>query len=300
MINQIHSFSRYLPVNKEAERWEIYCNDAGYSQTPAGSTYPPQPESHPKAYADTVATGRILMEFQAVYISSGKGWYEGPDRSRKSIKAGDLFLLFPGVRHAYSPDPETGWHEYWVGFAGHHANRLYENGIISADKPVHNIGLNQDVMADFEQIIQLCRQQPPGFQVLLGALVLQLLAHVHACEIRAKTTHEESEYVETARSIMRMHVEDSIEVGDIALEIGISYQRLLDLFQDYTGLTPYQYFLKLRIHRAKELLLDRSLSIKEVATQMNFDNQYYFSRLFRKKTGMPPSEWRIMGYDDSE
>ena len=148
-------------------------------------------------------------------------------------------------------------------------------------------------------MIQSCRQQPPGFQVLLGALVLQLLAHVHACEIRARTTHKDSEYVETARSIMMMHVDEGIEVEDIAAEIGMTYQRLLDLFRDYTGLTPYQYFLQLRIHRSKELLMDRSLSIKEVATRMNFDNQYYFSRLFRKKAGMSPSEWRETGDDES-
>ncbi len=300
MVNQIGSFSRYLPVNKEAERWDIYCNDAGYAQALAGSPYPPLPENHPKVYAATVATGRVLMEFQAVYISSGKGWFEDSDRVRHPISAGALFLLFPGIRHAYSPNIETGWHEYWVGFAGNHAVRLYENGLISAGNPIHHIGLNQDVMADFEQAIQLCRQQPPGFQVLLGALVLQLLAHIHICEIRSKITHRDSEYVQIARSIMMLHIEDGIEVGSIAAEIGMSYQRLLELFHDYTGLTPYQYYLQLRIHRAKELLQDHSLSIKEVSSRMNFDNQYYFSRLFKKKTGLSPSAWRLAGNNENK
>lgn len=295
MVHLINSFSRYLPVNKEAERWEIYCNDAGYSQAPAGSKYPPHPENHPETYSATVSTGRMLMEFQVVYIRSGRGWYEGPDKIRHDISAGDLFVLFPGIRHAYSPDIETGWHEYWVGFAGRHASRLYENGLISAQKPIHHIGLNQDIMADFEQIILLCRSQPPGFQVLLGALVLQLLAHIHVCDIQAKTTHGDSEYVESARSIMMMHVEDGIEVEDIADELGMSYTRLLKLFRDYTGMTPYQYFLQLRIHQAKEMLHDPSLSVKEISSQLNFDNQYYFSRLFKKKTGMSPSKWRLAG-----
>ena len=60
----------------------------------------------------------------------------------------------------------------------------------------------------------------------------------------------------------------------------------------YTGLTPYQYFLQLRIHRAKELLQDPRLSVKEVSARMMFENQYYFSRLFRKKTGLSPTQWR--------
>ena len=292
MTGQVHTFSRYLPVNNEAVRWEIYCNDAGYTQVPAGAVYPPMPEAHPKAYAATVATGRILREFQAVYISSGRGWFEGADQKRHSVSAGDLFLLFPGVRHAYSPSPETGWHEYWVGFAGNHALRLRENGLITPEKPIHRIGLNQEVMVDFEQAIQLCRLQPPGFQVLLGAIVIQLLAHIHACGIRAKTTHGDRECVETARSIMLMRLERGIDVENIAAEVGLSYSRLRRIFQHYTGLTPYRYFLQLRIRRAKELLQEHRLSIKEIASRMNFENQYYFSRLFKKKTGLSPSQWR--------
>ena len=67
MTDQVHTFSRYLPVNNEALRWEIHCSDAGYAQVPAGTVYPPMPETHPKAYAATVTTGRVLREFQVVY-----------------------------------------------------------------------------------------------------------------------------------------------------------------------------------------------------------------------------------------
>ena len=63
-------------------------------------------------------------------------------------------------------------------------------------------------------------------------------------------------------------------------------------FRRYTGLTPYQYFLQLRIHRAKELLSDPDVQVKEVAARLRFDNQYYFARLFKKKTGVTPSAWR--------
>jgi AraC-like DNA-binding protein len=250
------------------------------------------PDSHPKAYSETVATGRVLREFQVVFISSGSGWLENAEGVRTDIVAGDMFMVFPGIRHAYRPNPESGWHDYWVGFSGKHANRLYENGLFSPEKPVHHIGIDQDVMADFEHIIHLCRQQPPGFQVLLGALVLQLLAHIHVCEIRSRTTHGDSDLVETARSLMLLHLEEGIDVKEIAGEIGVSYPRMLEIFQLYTGLTPYQYFLQLRIHRAKEHLRDKTLSIKEISSRLNFENQYYFSRLFKNKTGYSPSEWR--------
>ncbi len=288
----LHSFSRYLPISDEAVRWGIHCHDAGYTQIPPDSSYPPRPEKHPRSYIASVTTGRILREFQIVYISAGKGWFEGPEESRSDIVAGDIFLLFPGVRHAYSPDTHVGWNEYWVGFSGSHVTNLYENGSISTTEPILHIGLQQKILEDFDQIIRLCREQIPGFQMLLGALIYQLLAHIHSIRLQKKISCGDNKLVDAARSIMMIHAEDGIEVEDIAAEVGVSYKHLLCIFKNYTGMTPYQYFLQLRIQQAKELLSSSTLSIKEIAFRMNFENQYYFSRLFKKKTGVSPLKWR--------
>ena len=294
MNSHINSFLRYLPVNTDALLWEVYCNNAGYTQVPPGTTYPVEPEKHPRKYALNVVNGRILREYQVVYITSGSGWFKDDISGQHTIKAGDMFMLFPGVKHAYSPLPDTGWQEYWVGFSGNHIDRLLRNGLFNISKPIHQIGLNQKILVDFEQIMQLCRQQPPGFQIQLGTIVLQLLAHMHTSEINLRTNQSESEIVQTARSIMTLHVDDSIEVEQIAGELGLEYTHFLDIFKHYTGLTPYKYFLQLRIQRAKELLETPGLSIKEVSGIMNFENQYYFSRIFKKKTGYAPSDWRTL------
>ncbi len=294
MISHSNTFSRYLPINTESLFWEIYCNDAGYAQVAPGADYPPEPGKHPKDYALNVVTGRILREYQIVYITAGSGWFEDEITGRRDIKAGDIFMLFPGKKHAYCPMPDTGWQEYWVGFSGAHADRLYKKGLFNHEKPVHHLGLNQEIMVDFEQIIHFCRQQPPSFQVRLGVLILQLLAHINVSEMQLQTTHEDSELVQTARSVMQLHIDEGIKINQISNELGVGYTHLLRIFQQYTGLTPYKYFLQLRIHRAKHLLENPSLSIKEVAAIMNFENQYYFSRIFKSKTGCAPSQWRAL------
>lgn len=290
--SQQKSFSRYLPVNSEALRWEIHCNDAGFSRVPAGSSYPLVPEDHPRSHAATVVTGRVLEEFQVVYITAGRGVFECENQGEVHVSAGDAFILFPGVRHRYQPLREIGWHEYWVGFSGEHPHRLWRNGVFSPRQSLYSIGFQQEVLADFEQIIQLCRRQTPGFQVRMGALVLQLLAHIHAIETTSRTSAGDSSRIHEARQIMLDHLDTGMSVEDIAVRAGVGYNDLLSLFRQYTGLTPYQYFLQMRIHRAKELLKNRNISVKEVAAIMNFENQYYFSRIFHRKTGMSPTEWR--------
>jgi AraC-like DNA-binding protein len=62
--------------------------------------------------------------------------------------------------------------------------------------------------------------------------------------------------------------------------------------KNFTGISPRQYFLQLKVMRARELLITTDQSIKEISYQLGFDSIYYFSRFFKQKTGMSPSEFR--------
>jgi len=57
-------------------------------------------------------------------------------------------------------------------------------------------------------------------------------------------------------------------------------------------MTPYQYYIQIKIYKAESLLEQQDLSVKEVAYKIGFEDQYYFSRLFKNKTGVSPSEWK--------
>ena len=69
--------------------------------------------------------------------------------------------------------------------------------------------------------------------------------------------------------------------------IGYSYFR--KMFKIYTGIAPAQYQLDLKIRRAREMLLISDKSIKEIAYELGFNSIHYFSRIFKKKTGVSPS-----------
>jgi len=79
----------------------------------------------------------------------------------------------------------------------------------------------------------------------------------------------------------------------VANKLKMSSSYLGEVFKSYTGMTPYQYFLHLKVNKAKEFLEKDELSIKEIAFKLAFDDQFYFSRLFKKKTGVPPSQWTM-------
>lgn len=288
------SYAKYLPVNEQAILWELYGKDAGFTNIKPGSEYPPLPDTHPKGYAEKVRSGRILREYQVVYITSGKGWFKNSYVGMQEIRAGDIFIIFPEVLHSYSPYRDTGWHEYWVGFSGDHAYRLQRNGLFSPANPIYHIGLDTSIITDFEEIIQVCRQRTPGFQINLGVKILQLLAHILITEHTAKVPTKDEDIVTRVQNLMEFHIDDGMEIEQITSELAVNYQYLLKIFKNQTGFTPYQYYLNLRIARAQDILLHTNLRIKEVAAQMNFENQYYFSKIFKKKTGYSPSDWKAV------
>jgi AraC-like DNA-binding protein len=290
-------FSKYLTFSERDQRWGIYCTGLGWTMVQPGSPYPPEPAQHPLRYLRAWKKGpqarRVLdAEFQLHYVTRGQGvFYQGVSKSWR-IGAGSVFLLFPGVPHWYSPDKEIGWDEHWVGFSGEYPMSLMERGFLTPRRPVLHVGLYESLIDDFQDLVDIGRSEPPAFQQRLGALVVTLLAQIRSFAKEKKFGSDTEEIVRRARFRLVENLHEPLDIEEFARELGLDYASFRKLFKAYTGLSPYQYFLQLKIHRAQHLLQEDALSVKEVAFMLGFDNQYYFSRIFKKKTGCSPSEWQ--------
>lgn len=227
-----------------------------------------------------------------MYITRGEGFFESSHCERQDVKPGTVFLLFPGEQHAYRPSLDTGWDEYWVGFKGNYPDMLRRRGVISVNRPFFRVGLHASLEECFARIFEIVRAEEPGFQVELGAEVVQLLTKLHCIVIRHRVSSADEELVSRARLTMHQRIDRPMDTSKFAGELGVSYQTLLTSFKAHTGLSPYQYFLQLKIHRAKELLQDTTTSVKEVAYALHFDSPFHFSRVFKQKTGVSPSTWK--------
>ena len=77
--------------------------------------------------------------------------------------------------------------------------------------------------------------------------------------------------------------------------VGLSSSYLCRIFKEETGLSMNAYITNLRMSKAGELLNDTNSYIKEVAISVGFEDQLYFSRLFKRYYGVTPSEYRKPG-----
>lgn len=250
---------------------------------------------HPKQY-DVVEfweRGRILSEFQVIYVTRGEGIFQSASSRAQPVRAGEVFMLFPGEWHRYRPNPKIGWDEHWLGFDGDYARQLLRQGLFSPAEPLFHLGMGSDLLAAFARAMEFVRMDLPGIQQSLAAIVLEILGRIytaHRTRSLAKDRHDL--IVNEAKLLIAERLHITIDPLQLARHLGSSYSALRQTFKLHTGFSLHEYQLVLRINEAKQLLAGTRLPVKAVAEKLGFNSAYYFSRLFKKKTGCPPQHWR--------
>lgn len=287
MIN----YYKYLPVSEEDQQWGLYVLNAGCNSIREAGNYPHP--SHPAHHHFRWEKGRVLEEFQLIYISRGEGVFESAHCALTTVKAGTVLLLFPGEWHRFRPSA-AGWDEWWVGFTGDVAARLLENRFISPEAPLLQTGQQRDVQQFLSDIIDHARAEKPGYQPFIAGGVMHLLGFLHARSKQASLEHEDvpEAQVHKAMQIIRANADQRLSIEKVAEETCVSYAWLRKAFRKYTGIAPGQYLLQLKIERAKSLLADPARSVKEIAADTGFESAFYFSKIFKVKTGLSPDAYR--------
>jgi AraC-like DNA-binding protein len=100
--------------------------------------------------------------------------------------------------------------------------------------------------------------------------------------------------LERAVALMRERLASNLTSIDLQRATGIASSQLHTLFRELTGYSPMEYLRRLRVERARELLANPSLSIKEVADGAGFSDPNHFSRVFARLDGIPPTAYRAL------
>jgi AraC-like DNA-binding protein len=282
----------YLPDRREHGPWECTATSVGHEHVLPGSPYPPR--RHPVDHHFTWENGRVLNAYQLVYITEGRGYFESAiSRKRQQIEGGCILILFPGIWHRYSPDPKTGWTESWIECRGRAFDRARATKLLRPERPIVRVGLLPELLQCFEHCHSLAQGRSAESQAMLSTLGLHLLSILQAAHrLHRNVCRPIDEKIQEAQLIIARRYHETILVEELARELHIGYSYFRQVFKAQTGLSPKQYQLQLRLHKAQDFLANTSRSVSEIAEILGFNTAYHLSSQFKNHVGLAPLIWR--------
>ena len=287
------SYYVYLGIPRTQEDpWECTATSVGYERVRPGSPYPPR--RHPVDHHFNWEQGRVLAAYQLVYVTEGQGTFES-DASPKChrIEAGAVMTLFPGIWHRYAPDPKTGWVEQWIECCGPAFDRARSSGLLRSERPVWRVGLPPELLQAFERCHALAQQRSAGVQALLSTMGLHPLSVLlRAAQSHSGAPRTTDHKIAQAQGLLARRYHEPVSVERLARELNVSYSSFRQAFKAQTGISPKQYQLRIRLHKAQDFLANTSKSVGEIADILGFDSAFHLSKQFKDSTGLAPQAWR--------
>lgn len=236
---------------------------------------------------------RGRLDFQLLYVASGKAhfYFNGTE---EIVTAGHMVIYRPKEEQRYYyygvDQPEV----YWVHFTGNNVkNILRQYGIVDSSHVIYT-GTSLEYKRIFTQMIQelqMCKENYEELLVLLLRQIFILIRRHSASRPKAINSYLENE-MERAVKHFHEHYNTAISIEDYAASRGMSASWFIRSFKEFTGSTPMQYILAIRMMNAQNLLETTEYNVTEIGNIVGYDNPLYFSRLFKKQNGVSPSEFR--------
>lgn len=255
---------KYLIVNDMDRKFGLWVNTVGYQSIPPDSPYPLK--EHPSGYYFNAEKGRVLREYQLVYITKGRGLFSSDSTPERQVCKGRLMVLFPGQWHTYYPLRQTGWTEYYIGFEGPVIDTIVGDAFLSQERQILEVGINEELVSLFSRALEVAEADKISAQQYLSGIVLHMIGMI--LSISKNKVFEMSDVdqkIEQAKILMNENVSGNIDPEELAMRLNISYSWFRRVFKEYTGYAPAKYFQELKLRKAKQMLVGTSQSVKEIS-----------------------------------
>ena len=222
--------------------------------------------------------GRV--DYHILYIERGV-CHVTLGTTEQEAGAGSVIVFHPGEPQIYRFRAVDKSISHYIHFTGRGGVRFFDMGIS------HRY---EEISAEMEREYTM---KQPCYETICAALLMELLGLIaRKYSLRNINVSRRSEHrISSACRKIYDNLSSPPTVDELAADCCLSKSRFSHLFREVTGRSPHEFILSLRMEKAKELLTT-DMSIKEVAAAVGFEDQNYFSRMFRKYTGAAPSAGR--------
>ena len=235
---------------------------------------------------------RVFGQYALVYVTCGKGELRDTLGLCTSVNAGDLIFVFPEIGHTYGPHEGQMWDETFVVFGGPVFDLWRESRLLDPTRPILHL---EPVEFWSRQLIDTVWSVPQsGSESALIRIcrLQQFIADARRHGNGRAEGEKNSAWLSHAKVLLESELARQPEFDRISQQLGMSYDGFRKRFAREMGISPGKYRSQYRISQACLLLATQPLTLKEVAAQLGFSDEFHLSKRFKQIIGMPPQEFR--------
>ena len=230
------------------------------------------------------------------YIIEGRG-YLNVDGENYAATAGDVYILRKGTTHTYWSDARVPWVKIFFNVRGSLAEKLLDEYQLGGTGKVvlEASGMEQDFR---DMLAGLSDQELPQTErfdraaVKFLAILQKLTNKQRVAEIHKGNMVSVENEMNRLVEYVTMNPKRIVSNQELADVIFRSKDYVIKRFFANFGVTPYDYQIQQKVFSAKNMLANTNLSVKEIASSLGYEDQHYFSYMFKKRCGTSPTQYR--------
>jgi len=229
------------------------------------------------------------------YVVDGKGEFNIQGQ-RFPVKANDFVIINPQVEHTELSSPDEPLEYIVLGIRGLSFSNL--TPVSEGGHPFSFFNLRdeqKDILRYLNAMVQEATSQQMSYELvchnLLEILLIKILRHQHF-DLEVGKQSKATKDISFIKHYLETYYHESIQLEDLASMTHLSRFYISHSFKKEIGMSPMEYLIDIRIKESKILLRTTNYSISQVADIVGFTTPTYFSKQFRKSTGISPTDYR--------
>lgn len=258
---------------------ELYFVQAGYEDCKEG-------------YENTILS---VNSYVVHFVYQGKGVLKTGGKTYR-LSSGDAFLISPNIPAYYCADKDEPWVYMWFEITGRTAHKFLDSIALSEQSPIYHTKDTERVAKQFDCMFESLKTKNEYLYIsdLLKLMaVMNETSHVRITQRSASLR----ECINMCIAYINSNFSKKITVKDLCEVANMERSYLFRMFKSYTGMSPQEYLIRYKMQYASRLIAIEKYSVGEAAKSVGYDDQFAFSKLFKKYHKVSPSEYKFIEYE---